>query len=346
MLLLAGLPASLAQANDKLVVYIECAAPDGSSSQGSGVLVSPDGHVLTARHVIGADSNCTASIGNNTREKRGIRPSYASRNIDDDFDIMVMEFGRDTEERFAFAPVCAMSGGLKGKEIVAKGFHKDSFGAPSTTEGVLSSTAINYDGIVETSAMTVSGKSGGPVFLKGTDNVLGIIAGAQFTAQGVVSYYGMLAADTVIKDLDMLQTPDACDVAAVVEPLQNEDDVLPNTLIAGLSAPEKPEDTAPATGEQVAVADPNFPEHLDGYSVKRIESLAGYFEQNDFGAWEQFDPYGNLVWTFIELGRDEWNLVIGDPISGTEVYFFGEQRLIETYRGGLLVDQSPITAVK
>lgn len=207
---LAGSWAVPVAANDGLVVYVECTSPEGMKSQGSGVLVSSEGHVLTARHVMPDGANCQASIGNNTRSKRAIRPSFASRKIDGGFDALLMEFGRDATETFPFASLCPVTDDLKGRPIIAKGFHASSFGAPSSTDGILSSTAINFEGLIETTAMTVNGKSGGPVFLRGSDAIVGIIAGASFTPQGVVSTYSMLATDAVISDLPMLTISKEC----------------------------------------------------------------------------------------------------------------------------------------
>jgi|GEM_PF-4501952 len=208
--LVALWPSTPAKASDALVVYIECTGQDGARSQGSGILVSADGHVLTARHVVPDGASCQASIGNNTRQKRGIRKSFETRKIDGDFDAVLMEFGKDTGEAFPFAQVCSITDALKGKEIIAKGFHADSFGAPSATDGILSNTNIDFSGMIETTAMTVNGKSGGPVFLKDTDKIVGIIAGAQFTAQGIVSSYKMLAIDAILGDLDMISAQPNC----------------------------------------------------------------------------------------------------------------------------------------
>ena len=207
-----------AQANDELVVYIECNA-DGKISKGSGVLVSAQGHVLTAKHVVPDGASCQASVGNNTIQMRGIRKSFESRKIDTGFDALLMEFGKHAGEVFPYASVCSVTEALKGKDIIAKGFDQESFGAPDTNDGTLSNTAIDFNGMVQTTAETINGKSGGPVFLKDTDNIVGIVAGAQFNAQGVVSSYKMLAMDAVLTDLSLLsQAQDCAQTAAAPEP--------------------------------------------------------------------------------------------------------------------------------
>lgn len=197
-------------ANDDLVVYIECAGKEGQTTQGSGVLVSENGHVLTARHVVPDGFECLASVGNSSLPKRGLRPSFQSNSINSKFDALVMEFGRNTGETFPFASLCTVTDNLKGSNIVAKGFHSGSFGAPSSTDGILSNTYIRPDGFVETTAMTINGKSGGPVFLQGTDNIVGIIAGAEFNVQGIVSSYSVLATNAVLGSVNLLTVAGEC----------------------------------------------------------------------------------------------------------------------------------------
>lgn len=335
-----------AHANDALVVYIECTAPDDVKTQGSGVLVSEQGHVLTARHVVPKGAKCRASIGNSTREMRGIRPSFESRKIDGDFDALLMEFGADANETFPYAPICALSNDLKEKEIIAKGFHSDSFGPPSSTNGILSNIKPNFNGIIETSAMTVNGKSGGPVFLKDTDTILGIVAGAKFTNTGVVSYYGMLTADGVLDDLDLLERRDDCQTSRAKKddrPSEDWDD----TLVA--AAPDTKKDAA-ATARRAkpgpAKNDPNFPDDVDGYNVTYVLADGGYFETDRPGFWVQYDLYDNPIMEFVELGRSDWYVRVANYNFGIEVVFDGVQRTIQTYMGGVLTGQHYIRSVK
>jgi|GEM_PF-2986817 len=208
--LFAATFATSAKANDALVVYIEC-TKDGVTSQGSGVLVSKDGHVLTARHVVPEGATCQASIGNNLIPKRGIRKSFKTHQIKSAFDATLMEFARNTGETFDFASVCSVTEALKGKEIIAKGFDEESYGAPDLNDGVLSNTAIDFNGMVQMTAEIINGKSGGPIFLKDTNTIVGIIAGAEFNAQGVVTSYKMLAIDPVLDHVDLLKLAANCD---------------------------------------------------------------------------------------------------------------------------------------
>jgi len=199
-----------AHASDETVVFIECSTDDGSLSKGSGVLVSGQGHVLTARHVVPEGSTCRASVGNNSLQLRGIQPSFAAQQMDEDFDAILLEFGTSEGESFEFAQVCPVTEALKGRDLIAKGFHANSFGGPSSTDGILSSSQIDFGGMIETTAMTVNGKSGGPVFLKDTGIIVGIVAGAEFTPLGIVSTYRVLSINAVLRDLDMLSIAQSC----------------------------------------------------------------------------------------------------------------------------------------
>ncbi len=208
--LAASVMATPAFANDDLVVYIECEGKNGDTTQGSGVLVSSQGHVLTARHVVPDGFLCQASIGNSTLPKRGVRPSFQSNNINDRFDALLLEFGRNAGETFPFALLCQVTEALNGSRITAKGFHAGSFGPPSSSDGILSNTYISFNGLIETTAMTTEGKSGGPVFLHGTNAIVGIIAGAQFSNLGIVSSYSILATNAVQGSVDLLTEARDC----------------------------------------------------------------------------------------------------------------------------------------
>jgi|GEM_PF-3906994 len=353
--LLAGLGLGLATlvtggyaaANDALVVYIECSGPDGARTQGSGVLVNETGLFLTARHVVPKGSDCRASVGDNTKPLRKVRQNFRSNKIAESFDARLMEFG--ASEVFPNATACALSPALKGTAIVAKGFHADSFGSPSETEGVLSVAQPDPSGMIETTAMTVNGKSGGPVFLKDTNTIVGIIAGAQFTAQGIVSSYKMLAVDALLGDLDVLKQPQSCGQAEPIGPSTETEGELPDTTIAAVVPDPKPDlPPAPAMTAESELGDPNFPDHVTGLNVSYIEFDVGHFKQTGPGQWVLHDVWHNTLATLTEQGRDEVTLVLVNDQSGAIVNFDGEEQMIYTLDnfGVNLIDQRPMTKVE
>lgn len=175
--------AAPARAEDSTVVHIAC----DTGAEGSGVIVSAEGHVLTAAHVMAPGATCTASIG----RRNGPRLPLVAERRHPTLDALLMRLDAGAElGPLPFATVCPLEG-QGGQEIRVVAFHGASTGAPSVTEGILSTTELR-DGTVEMTGMTAEGKSGGPVFLHGTDAIVGIVAGAEFAASGLVAYYGMV----------------------------------------------------------------------------------------------------------------------------------------------------------
>lgn len=199
-----------ARANPELVVLIECTLPDGRTSQGSGVLVSPKGHVLTARHAAPDGSTCTGRIGNKTVPPRGLIWPVEDRALPAGIDGRLLSFAPSPGEVFDHATYCTVASQPTDTALTARGFHRRSVSLPSSTVGVLSSITPDYDGFVETDTMVGPGKSGGPVFLGKSSTILGIVAGAQFDASGIVTNYAMLSIDALISAYPLLQEAPSC----------------------------------------------------------------------------------------------------------------------------------------
>jgi|GEM_PF-6119773 len=206
-----------AQANENIVVLIECTLASGSTSQGSGVLVSSNGHVLTARHVAPDKSKCTGRIGNKTLPPRDLIWPVEDRALSPDIDGRLLSFAPSADETFDYATYCPVASQPVSTPLTARGFHRVSVSRPSATTGVLSSVTMNYDGFVETDTMVGPGKSGGPVFLGDTTTIIGIVAGAQFDATGIVTNYSILAVDALFPSFPMLQEASGCAPASAPE---------------------------------------------------------------------------------------------------------------------------------
>ena len=205
--LLAG--ASLARAEpaiENTVVFIECTA-NGATSRGSGVLVSKQGHVLTAGHVVPAGAQCKGSIGvadPGTAARLVVQPSQLP------VDMALLRFSSGARD-YDFAPYCMVEDWMVRRRIVVAGFPGNTeTGSASYREGVLSTTITNQDGLLETDGQTVEGMSGGPVFSKNLAGFVGIVAGVKQTPLGSVSYFGILPVAPYAQMLGLQPSTAAC----------------------------------------------------------------------------------------------------------------------------------------
>lgn len=204
-----------AQANDALVVYIKCSHETKGDSFGSGVVVSAQGHIVTARHVAPDDEyECWAVRENNTKPLIGIVDAVHSAPLNDNIDGKLMRFVPSEGEIFDFATFCPLTPDLVQERVFAKGFHRKSRGTPSVTSGVISNGILTSRGIIETDALTVSGKSGGPVFLDGSDSIIGIVAGAEFEPTGLPTFYGVVAAEVLAPAFGVMRQSGVCSFSA------------------------------------------------------------------------------------------------------------------------------------
>ncbi len=156
-------------------VVVRC--PDrGESHMGSGVIVSPDGLVLTAYHVVRAveeDSTCTIGIGVANRLKKPVPLTYRAVLVDRDpvMDVAVLRItadkaGRPLAKPLSYAPL-ASSPPAAGETVHILGF-------PQITDDILaydSDTVISEGDCASadtcwllTEAFASWGSSGGPVF--------------------------------------------------------------------------------------------------------------------------------------------------------------------------------------
>ena len=191
---------------ERSIVFIECTDAGGVTSRGSGVIVSPQGHVLTARHVVPDGAKCKGSIGvadPNVANMLVVQPTALP------VDAALLRF--TSGGPYEYVPYCNVEDWMIRKRIIVAGFPGNTeTGAASYREGVLATTIPNASGLLETDGQTVEGMSGGPVFSRNLNGLIGIVAGAKFTAQGTISYYGILPVSFVADALRLQESDLAC----------------------------------------------------------------------------------------------------------------------------------------
>jgi S1-C subfamily serine protease len=191
-------------------VYIKCDGPDGKTSRGSGVIVSEDGRVLTAKHVApSADYKCRGVLGTAAEEPTR---TLLRRKSSPDYDALLLYFVPKPGEKFRPVYVVELDPELQGRAIAAYGFPATGTGEVSVRTGTISTTTPNEAGMIETDALTTRGMSGGPVFLKDTPGgraLVGIVAGANFDpGAGNEADFAVLAVELLRDDFDLLTIED------------------------------------------------------------------------------------------------------------------------------------------
>jgi hypothetical protein len=217
VLSVAYLPASYAQSLDDVTVYIECTPSEELQSSttdklypslGTGVLVSEQGHVLTARHVVPDGYKCKGVPKDGSLSKQELRKDY--RSVNSNLDAILLKFSNIPDEPFPSVKYCKLNKMLKGMEIIVQGFPSNSNDVkqPSLRKGEISTTEIDGNGMFQTSAPTIRGMSGGPVVLANSSNLVGIIAGAPLDeGTDQPSYWAVLAAESIASTFNLVEAP-------------------------------------------------------------------------------------------------------------------------------------------
>ncbi len=198
----SGQPGAQPPPIEGVIVYIECKSPNGqTTSKGTGVLVSGDGAVLTAKHVAPVGYACLGGIGTAaTTPTRKLNRDPRQAPVD----AMLLRFVQTGGEVFPFVRYRKLEASLRGKPISAYGFPGTGVGDVFQTDGTIAQTNIDDRGIFGTSALQSSGMSGGPVVLKEDGNLIGIIVGANFDpTTGAPASYGVLASSLVASVFDL-----------------------------------------------------------------------------------------------------------------------------------------------
>ena len=208
-LLLAGCFVTQAAAERRIeetIAYIECKTTSGQISRGTGVVVSRQGHVLTAKHVVPDGSTCEASLAvadSNNTTRMVVQPTNLP------VDAALLRFVR--QQDYAFVGYCALEDWMVRQSIFVAGFPgQTETGAASFREGILSTVFPNAEGVLETDGQTVAGMSGGPVYSRNLAGLVGIVIGAEFAVDGTVNYYGILPASFYASSLGMSPAEEPC----------------------------------------------------------------------------------------------------------------------------------------
>ncbi len=299
----SGASASATEVNvEKNIVFIVCTLENGRESRGSGVIVSKQGHVLTAKHVVPDGADCRGAIG-------VAEPNIATRlnpqPLNFGVDAAVLQFAAPGE--YTPVPICELDQSAVRKKIFVAGFPgRTKTGVPSYREGVLATVKSIGDGILETDGQTVGGMSGGPVYSENLGGLVGTVIGAEFAPDGTVAHYGILPIFPISQLFPpgILETsrtcypeePSAAELLAEIKKL-NETIAKLNNLVANV-------DDRSSTNSEVLAAMGDHPQRLNKAEgqLKEIEEQFNWDALiNDRGGIEIF--YDKLVSGPIEVSE-------------------------------------------
>jgi hypothetical protein len=194
---------------DKSSVYIECFNNSNLVSQGSGVVITKSGHVLTSKHVhTPKDSNlgdsqirCYGSTAGNFDVAGGRRLLRLVKKSSS-YDAALLKFPSYSDENY-LDTYCSINSSIKRQAIYATGYPKDKQNdTPSSRRGVISTTELTSGSqLMTVDSFTNRGMSGGMVTFNESDVLVGIIAGAGYDkGTGTVNKYAVLPIEAFIAD--------------------------------------------------------------------------------------------------------------------------------------------------
>ena len=215
-LVLSCATGAIADQPDLTLVHIECSEPGGKPRRGTGVVVSADGMVLTARHVLLGTSptenpatTCFGRLGQALVPQSQMTPQFVSAR----YDAAIMRYpGLTGAAHLTFCPIGQEH---KRAAVIAAGFPlRSATGQPSERMGILATVEPDPRGLVESDAATTSGMSGGRVTFADNGALVGIVAGVDpDPATGYPNAYAILAASRIAPEFDqfgLATDPDLC----------------------------------------------------------------------------------------------------------------------------------------
>ncbi|EGE55749.1 UNVERIFIED_ORG: hypothetical protein GGI63_000129 [Rhizobium esperanzae] len=203
-------PASVEQ----VTVFIKCSVGP-KTYKGTGVIVTADGLVLTAKHVVPENAECAGEIG-----RPSPNPTFLlTRDAHPwpDWDIIALRIAKEQGRTFPYVRYHKIVADFKGKSILARGI-KAGGSEIAVSAGIISTVNVDSRGFIETDALTSRGMSGGPVVLSDDGGLVGIIVGAELEGSPPTPRtYGVFAIQAVAADLGLTEAPQAVSVNAPSE---------------------------------------------------------------------------------------------------------------------------------
>jgi Trypsin-like peptidase domain len=193
------------QTIDETIVYLECKSPnDQAPRKGSGVIIDPAGHVLTAKHVVFGDSlslpdgtTCEGALGHAGLSKQ----QFTYKDHSQRYDAAILKMPPPQTGNYPVAKYCELTSDLLRQPIFATGFPSETkTNVPSSRVGVISTVEPDGDGLIETDSTTTEGMSGGMVTLGNSANLVGIVAGVKTGWTGLPDHYAVLAAQRLAQE--------------------------------------------------------------------------------------------------------------------------------------------------
>ena len=175
--------AAEARPPDHSIVYIRCERESGRASEGSGVVVSAQGHVLTAYHVV---KNASACFGSRGEKRVNTDWRLLQRDRINRSDAALMQFAPRNNES-PFQPVRYLPSTFftthdrRGARIDAFGFPRASTGDYHQKDGSLSNLTPDDADRFSGGAAVSKGMSGGPVMMG--DGLVGVVWGSELDDQ-------------------------------------------------------------------------------------------------------------------------------------------------------------------
>jgi len=180
------------------VVRVETRARDGRGGAGSGVVISPDGLVLTNAHVVGAARDVRLT------DAEGWTGEARLLGIDPDTDLALLR--ADAARSLAFAPLGDSKRLRRGQLAIAIG---NPLGFESTvTAGIVSALGRSLrsisgrmiEDVIQTDAALNPGNSGGPL-VSSRGEVIGINTAVILGAQGICFAVASNTAQHVLSEI-------------------------------------------------------------------------------------------------------------------------------------------------
>lgn len=175
-----------------------------STSAGSGVIISPEGYILTCHHVVDNATSVTVTLNSGSRYQAALVGS------DEASDLAVLRIQPKESEPLVWAEQGCSKDLVVGEVVVAIGNPLGTLGG-TVTDGIISATERNIttsDGtkmtLLQTNAAINSGNSGGGLF--NLDGKLVGIVNAKYAAEGVEGLAFAIPIDSAYTvELDLIE---------------------------------------------------------------------------------------------------------------------------------------------